>query len=340
MNPQQGSPSFTHTDLPVVGKRVLRLGVAGNYGLQTGDILHAAERGVGFWLWSPRFKKVTPALKEILSGHREEHVVAAIDMAYTAGSVRRGVDKALKMLGTDHLDLYLLGWLGRTSALSRGIVEALQRLKQEGVVRAVGASIHDRKRAGAEARGSVLDAVMIRYNAKHPGAEQDIFPHLDARHPRAMVISYTAASWRQLLKPLPGVEMPPWPEHRPACRTEPGASLEQATARSEEGAYRAICDRRATPPGTLRGEHGDAERKLVGALNLGERTPPPLTPELCYRFCLSSPHVSLTLTGPKDRAQLDQNLSALQQGPLTEEEDAWVREYGRQVKKRKKLPFM
>lgn len=287
MNPQQGSPSFTHTDLPVLGKRVLRLGVAGNYGLQTDDILHAAERGVGFWLWSPRFKKVTPALKEILSGHREEHVVAAIDMAYTAGSVRRGVDKALKKLGTDHLDLYLLGWLGRTSALSRGIVEALQRLKQEGVVRAVGASIHDRKRAGAEARGSVLDAVMIRYNAKHPGAEQDIFPHLDARHPRAMVISYTAASWRQLLKPLPGVEMPPWP-----------------------------------------------------GPDWGERTPPPLTPELCYRFCLSSPHVDLTLTGPKDRAQLDQNLSALQQGPLSEEEEAWVREYGRQVKRRKKLPFM
>jgi len=55
------------------------------------------------------------------------------------------------------------------------------------------------------------------------------------------------------------------PEHRSVYRTEPGASPEQAPARSEEGAYRAICDRRATPPETLRGVHGDAECKRFGA---------------------------------------------------------------------------
>jgi len=55
-------------------------------------------------------------------------------------------------------------------------------------------------------------------------------------------------------------------EHRSVCRTEPGASPEQARGRSEEGAYRAICDRRATPPGTRRGVDGDAERKRSGAL--------------------------------------------------------------------------
>ena len=41
------SGSFTHANLPSVGKRVLRMGIAGNYGLQTADIRHAAERGVG-----------------------------------------------------------------------------------------------------------------------------------------------------------------------------------------------------------------------------------------------------------------------------------------------------
>jgi aryl-alcohol dehydrogenase-like predicted oxidoreductase len=261
----------THVELPTIGKRVLRLGVAGNYGLTSGDIHHAAERGVGFWLWSPRFKTVTPALRQLLPRAREQHVVAAIDMAYTGGSVRRGVEKALRTLGVDQLDLYLLGWLGRASLLGRGIQDELARLRREGKVLAVGASIHDRRRAGQLARDSVLDALMIRYNAKHPGAEQDIFPHLQVRRPA--VIAYTVTSWRQLLRPIPG---------------------------------------------------------------LG----PPLSPALCYRFVLSSPHVHLALTGPKTRVQLDENLDALEQGPLCDQELVRVRDYGRQVKARKKLPFI
>lgn len=45
------------------------------------------------------------------------------------------------------------------------------------LVRWLCVSIHDRPRAGRLAADSVLDALMIRYNAAHPGAEQEIFPH-------------------------------------------------------------------------------------------------------------------------------------------------------------------
>jgi len=43
---------------------------------------------------------------------------------------------------------------------------------------------------------------MLRYNAAHPGAEQDVFPHLARRHPA--VVAYTATSWRKLLRPPRG----------------------------------------------------------------------------------------------------------------------------------------
>ena len=39
---------------------------------------------------------------------------------------------------------------------------------------------------------------MVRYNAAHPGAERDIFPHVDPM--QTMVVSYTATRWRKLLK--------------------------------------------------------------------------------------------------------------------------------------------
>jgi len=69
-------------------------------------------------------------------------------------------------------------------------------------VRSIGVSIHDRPRAGRLAEDSPLDLFMIRYNAAHPGAEKDIFPHLEKRKPS--VIAYTATAWRKLLKPPKG----------------------------------------------------------------------------------------------------------------------------------------
>jgi aryl-alcohol dehydrogenase-like predicted oxidoreductase len=279
------STDFSHTDLPSQNKRVFRLGVAGNFGLGTDDCHYAADRGVNFWLWTPTFKKVTPALREILARDREQHVVSMLDMAVTAGMARRGVHKALKLLETDYLDCYELGWLGRTSWLTDSISEQLLRLKDEGKIRSIGTSIHDRKRAGQLARDSILDTFMIRYSAKHPGAEQDIFPHVGKRNPT--IISYTTTSWQQLLRPVKGIDMPPWPGSK-----------------------------RLSPP------------------------PPPLTAGLCYRFSLSSPHVHVVLTGPKTRAQLDDNLAAVQAGPLSPEEDEWVRRYGRLVKDKKRLPYL
>jgi hypothetical protein len=65
-------------------------------------------------------------------------------------------------------------------------------------VKALGTSIHDRPRAGRLAQDSQLDVFMLRYNAAHPGAERDVFPHLEKRKPH--VVAYTATAWRKLLR--------------------------------------------------------------------------------------------------------------------------------------------
>jgi aryl-alcohol dehydrogenase-like predicted oxidoreductase len=276
--------SFSHVDLPHLGTRVLRLGIAGNYGLGTEDMLYAADRGAGFWVWSTRDEHTTTALRDLLARDRERHVVAMFGVAYTGKMVRRKLEYGLRLLGVDHIDVFVLPWLGKMAVLSRGVQKALGDLRREGKIRAVGTSIHDRVRAGKLARDSIIDAFMLRYNAKHPGAEQDVFPHLHHRKP--LVISYTATSWRQLLRPIKGIEMPPWP----------------------------------------------------GPTKVGDV--PPLDAATCYRFCLGSPHVHVVLTGPASREQLDQNLTALAAGPLTAAEDAWVRDYGRRVKAKRRIPFL
>ena len=274
---------FSHALLPVVDKPVFRMGIAGNYGIDSTDIRWAADRGANYWVWGASFRKVTEGIRDTIRRDRDKHVVAMLGYGLWGRQVRQSVEKALRKLDTDYLDVFKLGWLGRTSFYRQGIVDVLLQLKREGKIKAIGTSIHDRRRAGRLAIDSEIDLFMIRYNAKHPGAEQDIFPYLEKRHPA--VVSYTALAWGQLIRPLKKIEMPPWP--------------------GPEGGH-----------------------------------VPPLTPVICYRFVLSNPHVHLVLTGPKNRDQLIENFTAVQQGPLTGEEIDWMRQYGKIVRSRKRIDYV
>ena len=59
-------------------------------------------------------------------------------------------------------------------------------------------SCHDRKFAGEIATKNALDVLMIRYNAAHRGAEEDIFPHVHDGN--VGIVSYTATRWSYLLR--------------------------------------------------------------------------------------------------------------------------------------------
>ena len=200
---------FSHSKLPVVDKIVFRMGVAGSYGIDSSDIRWAAEHGANYWVWGRGFGKVTDGIRDVIRHEREKHVVSLLGWGYFGWQVRRSVEKALRKLGTDYLDVFKLGWLGRTSIYSKGIIDTLLKLKREQKILSIGTSIHDRNRAGRLALDSEIDLFMIRYNAKHTGAEEDIFPHLSKRNPA--LVSYTALAWGQLIRPLKGVDMPPWP---------------------------------------------------------------------------------------------------------------------------------
>jgi aryl-alcohol dehydrogenase-like predicted oxidoreductase len=61
----------------------------------------------------------------------------------------------------------------------------------------------------------------------------------------------------------------------------------------------------------------------------GERTPKGTD---CYRFVLSSPFVDACYTGPSKRSELDEAVRALDQGPMSEDELAWMKRVGAAVK--------
>ncbi|EDY82843.1 oxidoreductase, aldo/keto reductase family [Verrucomicrobiia bacterium DG1235] len=272
---------FHTTNLPKIGKKVTRLGIAGNCGLNSDDALWAADQGANYWVYGQGFKKMKPALRELAKIDREKHIIALLGWGYFGSQIRHAVEKTLRDLKTDYLDVFKLGWLGVTSRYHQSTIDALVQLRLEGKIRAIGTSIHNRERAGKLVLDSEIDLFMIRYNAKHPGAEDDIFPNLDLRKPA--VVSYTALAWTQLTKPVKNVEMPMWPGAGPA--------------------------------------------------------PIPLTPDLCYRFALSNPHVHVVLSAPKNRDQLKENLESLSKGPLNEEELSWIRKYGKILHDKKRRDY-
>ena len=200
--------SFLHTTLPVLGNRVHRLGLACNFGIDEAGVGAALnDRGLGMVFWTPK-QKGGEAIKQAMKTNREGVVlVSGPTTAHWKGNLTRYVEKLLKRFEIESLDVLMAFWVGVASSLSDARLREMEALRESGKVRAIGCSIHDRKRAGELAADSPLDVLMIRYNAAHPGAEQDIFPHLNPDRPR-VVLAYTATRWRKLLSRPKGWEGP------------------------------------------------------------------------------------------------------------------------------------
>ena len=148
-------------------------------------------------------------LREVLKNKRESYVVATggYNLIYGHPNLRRTLEKRLRQLRTDYIDVFLFLGVTKEKHFPESIREELYRLREDGKVRAVGISTHDRKFAGRLAGEGLLDVIMVRYNAAHRGAEQDIFPHLSKHNPG--VVNFTATRWRYLMKRPRG-----WPKDR------------------------------------------------------------------------------------------------------------------------------
>jgi hypothetical protein len=57
--------------------------------------------------------------------------------------------------------------------------------------RATGVSFHDRKAARHAVKTSAIDIAFVRYNAGHPGARTEVYPHLSLRH-RTLLFGFTS----------------------------------------------------------------------------------------------------------------------------------------------------
>ena len=212
--------SFARTTLGRTGLEVGRLGLASGYGVPGTALELAFEHGVNYIFWGSRRGDSFGAALKRLRPHRERLVLVIESYTRLASLLSWSLERALRTLSFDFTDVLLLGLWNK--AVPARILEAACRLKERSLVRFLAVSTHKRTLVPRIAAGGDFDVVHFRYNAAHPGAEQDIFPHLPAAN-RPGMVSFTATSWGHLLGKaslqgiLTGTHKPPKSESVPTA---------------------------------------------------------------------------------------------------------------------------
>lgn len=203
-------PSFTipaRRLQPMGGSTLVRLGLAtrGDGNLAPEDVEFALERGINFvnWCGTPDALSTTVAS---LGSRRQDVVVCVQFEARTALDAEAELNRLLGELRTDYIDVLTFYYVEAVEewqeiCAPRGALEYCRQAQNDGRVRWLGVTSHQRPLAADMARSGFLDALMIRYNAAHRGAEQEVFPATDALG--IPVIVYTCLRWGALLRATP-----------------------------------------------------------------------------------------------------------------------------------------
>ena len=246
------------------GLAVRRLGIGADAGISAAALEWAFEQGVNYFYWGTRR---TPGMREAIRNlaprWRDQMVIALQTYDYTGLALEHTFHWGLRKLGIEYADVFILGM--RNGPVPERILDRAVSLRQKGLVRHLCVSAHDRAAYRHHLSRKAFDLIMVRYNAAHRGAEQDVFPFLPETG-KPGVICYNSTRWGHLFNP-----------------------------------------------------------KWVPA---GERVPSPTD---LYRYALSNPNIQMVLTAPSSFSQLRENLKALDAGPVTPEERAWLERVGDHV---------
>ena len=203
-NPEVASPRR----LGRSGLLVSPLALSGANEPSVASLFGAFNAGCNLFFWEPRYRSLTTFLREARRRGGRPRVIAGTYHA-TERALREDVERALRRLGRDSLDVFLVFWVRSQARLEGEVPRAVARLKAEGLVKAVGFSTHDREIATSALGRDPWDVVMIRHSAAHPGAEERLFEK--AFETDTGVLGFSATNYGRLLKPAGTAHSPPPP---------------------------------------------------------------------------------------------------------------------------------
>ncbi|RWB97695.1 MAG: aldo/keto reductase [Mesorhizobium sp.] len=106
-----------------------------------------------------------------------------------ADGIAYEVEQSLRRLGTDYIDVYITHWQDPTTPIAE-TMEALERLKSAGKIRAIGASNLNAAELQQYVAAGQLDAIQERYSMLDREIEQTLLPI--ARQHQVAALSYSS----------------------------------------------------------------------------------------------------------------------------------------------------
>jgi predicted aldo/keto reductase-like oxidoreductase len=190
---------------------VRRLGLAtrGNTHLTPDDVWLALQAGINYWNWCGHEDGMAAAAREL--GSRRSDVVIAIQLeSRDKESAQRELEDTLSHLRTDYIDIVTFYYVEHHQEWQeiisdRGALPVMRAARDQGLVRMIGLTTHQRSLGAEVLRSRKLDLLMARYNAAHRSAETSLFPI--AQEFETPVVTFTSLRWKGLLHATP--EDPP-----------------------------------------------------------------------------------------------------------------------------------
>ena len=187
---------------------VCRLGLAsrGNTHLPVGSVRRAIDKGVNYLNWCGHADGLSQAVGQLSVAEGENVVVAVQLSARRAEQADRELTAILQELQSDYVDVltfYYVEAMAEWECIngSGGAMDVMRQACGDGKVRRLGLTTHQRKLGAQVARSRCLDLLMVRYNAAHRGAEQDVFPTTRSMH--MPIVAFTCLRWGALLRSTP-----------------------------------------------------------------------------------------------------------------------------------------
>ena len=171
--------TFERVTLGRTGFSVTRLGIASSYGTDEAMVEEAIARGVNYLYWGAlRTRRMAEGIKHVARKNRDDLVIVVHTFVRTVSSINRVVQKSMKRLGVDYLDVLLLGMGGYPHKPKSRFIEHCYKLKDDGSIRALAISSHHRLLFPELEKAKHFDIFHVRYNAAHRGAEREVFSGL------------------------------------------------------------------------------------------------------------------------------------------------------------------
>lgn len=272
-----------YTTLGKTGFHVSKLGLGGaNIGesyttdRQAEKVVHAAiDYGINFVDTAASYGESERRIGEALRGRRDQVILASKigigkdNASYGYNSTIRSVEKSLRRLQTDHIDLIQLHSLeasGDETALNETL-PALQKLKEQGKVRAIGVSARQAVLLVRYITEGLVDTIQPfgTYTLIDHTANDVLFPYTRQNNVGVVLAS---PLWMGILA-----------DHPAPFIDKEGDFFGKSECRKEKIKFL----RNSNEPGGL--------------------------VEAAMRFCLACPDISVTLTGTTKIAELEKNVS-------------------------------